>query len=174
MTILFESMAVGLHLQGARARLVCAFPQEGGGIAVHDWACLSSRARFQRYWAQLMHPHWRPCVIVAGDPDPLGIVPWLQQHRVYPSWTPVFEPDLFEDLAWLGLPRTHARAYDLCLTACCRLKDHTVQVELWRECHRLQERLARVTTDLGRLIGHRDWSPEPEFKPPPDDAPIPF
>jgi len=160
-----ESMAVGLDLGGSRARMVCAFPHEGGAIAIHDRDCFSSRARFQRYWDGLMLPHWRPLVVAAGDSDPLGIVAWLEQQGIEPIWSPVFETDHAEELCLLDLPRSYGRAYDLCLTACFQLKSYSVQVELWRECQRLRRGLARVTTHLGRLTGLHGTCPELDSPP---------
>lgn len=172
-----EDVAVGLDLRGAQVRLVCAFPREGGEITLHDRACFSSRESFQRHWDELLHPHWHAHVAAAGDSDPLGIIPWLTRQLIYPSWPPVFEANPAEELALLGLPRAYARAYDLCLTVCFQIQEHSVKAELWRECQRLHRRMARVATQLGRLTCPHAWRPdlsEAPLPPPPtalDDRP---
>ena len=140
--------------------MVSGFPRIGGEVALHDRACFSSRESFQSYWTELLHPHWHAHVAAAADTDPLGIIPWLKRQGIYPSWVPVFEADPAEELALLGLPRAYARAYDLCVTECFRIEQHSVQIELWRECQRLQRRITRVATHLGRLTCARGWRPD--------------
>lgn len=148
-----EDVAIGLDLHDHQVRVVCGFPHPFDvGMTLHAWDCFSSRESFQRYWVELLHPRWHAHVAAAGDLDLLGIIPWLRQQGIYLIWPPVLEPDLTEELALLDLPRAYGRAYDLCLTACFRVRPDSVQIELWRECQRLQRRITRVATSLGRLI----------------------